>query len=77
MCNINNALQVGVLVSQTGDDFVHALADVFLSLQSNKVIKGAARPLFRIGIFVMRLIEDLDVFICSFILKFISDILHE
>ena len=77
MCNINNAPQVGVLVSKASYDFIHALADVLFSLQSNKVIKGAARPLFRIGIFVMCLIEDLDVFICSFILKFISDILHE
>ncbi len=77
MCNINNALQVGVLVSKTGDNFVHALADVLLSLKRDKVIKGAARPLFRIGIFVMCLIEDLDVLVGSLILKFISDILHE
>ena len=77
MCNINNALQVSVLVSKTGDDFVHALANVLLSLKRDKVIKGAARPFFRIGIFVMCLIEDLDVLVGSLILKFIGDILHE
>ena len=77
MSNINNALQVGVLVSKTGNDFVHALADVLLSLKRDKVIKGAARPLFRIRIFVMCLIEDLDILVGSPILKFIGDILHE
>ena len=77
MSNINNALQVGVLVSKTGNDFVHALADVLLSLKRDKVIKRAARTLFWIGIFVMCLIEDLDILVGSLILKFIGDILHE
>ena len=77
MSNINNTLQVSILVSKACYDFIHTFADVFLSLQSNKVIKGAARPLLRIGIFIMCLIKDLNVFIGSFILKFIGDILHE
>ena len=77
MSNINNTLQVSILVSKACYDFIHTFADVFLSLQSNKIIKGAARPLLRIGIFIMCLIKDLNVFIGSFILKFIGDILHE
>ena len=77
MSNINNTLEVSVFISKAGNDLIHPLADVLLSLKRNKVIKGAARPLFRIGIFIMCLIKDLNVFIGSFILKFISDILHE
>ena len=68
MCNINNALQVSIFVSKTGNDLIHALADVLLSLKRNKVIKGAARPLLWIGIFIMCLIKDPNVFIGSFIL---------
>ena len=77
MCNIDNTLKVGVFVSEASDNLIHALADVLLSLKSNEVIKGAACSLFRIGIFIMCLIEDLNVLIGSLILKFICDVLHE
>ena len=77
MGNINNALQVGVLIGKPSDDLVHAFADVLLSLKRNKVIKGAARPLLWIGIFIMCLVKDLNVLIGTLILEFISDVLHE
>ena len=77
MSNINNTLQVSILVSKAGYDFIHTFADVFLSLQSNKVIKGAARPLLRIGIFIVCFIKDLNVFIGSFILELIGNVLHK
>ena len=77
MRNINNTLKVSVLICKAGYNLVHALADILLSLKRNKVIKGAARPLLWIGIFIMCLVKDLNVLVVSFILKFISDILHK
>ena len=73
---VDDVFQRRIRRSHAGDDFVHALADVLVAFQRNKIIEAAPGPFLGVCLIVVLFIENFNFGIATS-LEFVRHIFHE